>query len=306
MSKSSVTIIDGAMGTELIRRGAAVRGGLWSAQALIDAPEAVVEVHRDYIRAGAEIIITNSYSTIPSYLSKSGLEDRFVSLTEYAGQLARRAALEFGGPQLQVAGSLPPLSESYRWDLVPDDSYSEDIYRKMAQALLPSVDLLLCETMSSVREAKNALSAARSVLIEKQSQTPLYVSFTLNERPGAGIRSGESLHDAVQAVTDIGVDAFLVNCTSPEAVLHAVQELRDLTDLPIGGYPNRLSVVPDGWKLDAADKIPDRTDLTPARFAELGERCVAMGATMIGGCCGIAPEHIEALEVRLRHSAVSA
>ena len=105
-----ITILDGGMGAELIRRGAATSGGLWSAQALLDNPEAVVETHHDFIRAGARLIITNSYSSIPSYLEKEGLEDRYEELTSLAGQLARRAADETK-ENVRGAGSLPPLSE---------------------------------------------------------------------------------------------------------------------------------------------------------------------------------------------------
>ena len=101
-------ILDGGMGSELIRRGAGDARGLWSARALLEAPESVVGVHRDYMAVGAEIIITNTYSTIPSYL---------LELTELAGSLAR-SAVEGAPGEARVAGSLPPLSESYRPDLV--------------------------------------------------------------------------------------------------------------------------------------------------------------------------------------------
>ena len=148
-----ITILDGGMGQELIRREAATRSELWSAQALLDAPELVADVHRDYIAAGARIIITNSYSTIPSYLSKAGLEDRFEELTSLAARIARSVADE-SVHTVRVAGSMPPLDESYRADLVPGDEVAMPLYRAIARALNPFVDLFICETMSCAREAK--------------------------------------------------------------------------------------------------------------------------------------------------------
>ncbi len=140
-----VTVMDGGMGGEFIRRGVAPRTGLWSAKALLDAPNAVIETHGDSIAAGARIITSCSYSCIPSYLGKANLADRYDELAALAGRLARVAADGSGGAIL-VAGGLPPLAESYRSDLVVDDSEAQPIYDALAQALEPYVDLFLCET----------------------------------------------------------------------------------------------------------------------------------------------------------------
>ena len=155
----NMTILDGGMGVELIRRGIVPRGGLWSAQALIDHPEGVAAVHQDYVDAGATVITTNSYSTVPEYMAKQGLQDSYVQYTKKAGQIARDVG-DAAGNTL-VAGSLPPLSESYRADLVPSDEAAAPIYDAMVAALDPYVDLFLCETMSTSQEAYNALSAVR-------------------------------------------------------------------------------------------------------------------------------------------------
>ena len=148
-------ILDGSMGEELIKRGLTPRTGLWSARALIDHPAAVVQVHKEYIEAGANIITTNSYSTIPSYLAKAGMAESYQELTVTAAKLARQAADAASAP-VQVAGCLPPLDESYRHDLVPEDTASREISRELVRVLGPSVHLYLCETMSCVREAVTA------------------------------------------------------------------------------------------------------------------------------------------------------
>ena len=290
-----LTVLDGGMGGELIRRGVIPRDGLWSAQALIEAPDAVLQVHAAYIDAGARIITTNTYSTIPSYLGKSGFEAQYVSLAMRAGDLARRAADQCGQDVL-VAGGLPPLSESYRPDLVPADDEARPIYANLAAALAPRVDLFLCETMSSAREARNAALAAKQA--GGTRSLPVYVSWTLDETPGRGLRSGESIAEAFHAVRDLALDGFLFNCTSPEAIDAGLVELAGLTNKPFGGYPNRFHV-PDGWTLDNEMQTEYRQDIGTRAFVAGGLRAIERGASLYGGCCGIGPEDIAALAAAL-------
>lgn len=149
-TKVGISILDGGMGSELITRGVISSDGLWSAKALMDAPSAVQQVHADYIDAGARTIITNSYSCVPSDLGKAELAAEYEAYAAASGRIARQA-VEAGGQPVKVAGSLPPLAESYRWDLVPPDAESRAIYKKLACALEPYVDLFVYETMSCAR-----------------------------------------------------------------------------------------------------------------------------------------------------------
>ena len=284
-------ILDGGTGGELIRRGVVPAGGLWSAKALVDQPEAVREVHADYIAAGARVITTNSYSTIPSYLGKAGLADDYRQLAALAGEIARQAVRR-SGLDVQVAGCLPPLSESYRPDLVPPDEEAAPIYAELAAALAPHVDLFLCETMSCAREGRNAALAAKRAAAERG--LPVALSWTLDEAPDKGLRSGESIADALAAVADLDVDAYLFNCTTPEAIDAGLAALAALTDKPIGAYPNRMRV-PDDWTLDNALQVQRREDVSRRVFVEGGLRAFDRGAFYYGGCCGIGPEDIAAL-----------
>ena len=276
------------MGAELIKRGLTPRTGLWSARALLDEPEGVVQVHAEYIEAGASVITTNSYSTIPSYLAKAGMAESYQELTVVAAKLARRAADAATIP-VRVAGCLPPLDESYRHDLVPEDEPSQAVYRELVTVLTPYADLYLCETMSCVREAVNASSAARAVDPHK----PLWVAWTLHETPGEGLRSGESLADALAAVQPFEPDAYLFNCTSPAAISAAVQTLAKLTNKPIGAYPNSYHV-PEGWTLDNEKSVEAR-DMTTEDFVAFSRDWRNKGASIIGGCCGLGPSHIDAM-----------
>lgn len=291
-----ITILDGGMGAELIRRGSASRDELWSAQALLEAPDDVIQTHLDFIEAGAQVITTNSYSCVPSYLGKAGLAGEYQRLAALAGKLARDAVSQTAFPVL-VAGSLPPLQESYRADLVPENNDAREVYRNVAEALEPNIDLFICETMSSSREARNAAIEAKKAA--QSRKLPVYVSWTLNENPGLGLRSGEGIEEAFEAISDLEVDGYLCNCSSPEAIEAGIEQLSLITNKPIGGYPNRFVRVPDGWTLDNEKEVGRREDLDPIAFAQIARRCVEKGATIFGGCCGVGPEHISAISNEL-------
>ncbi|MEQ9005992.1 MAG: homocysteine S-methyltransferase family protein [Pseudomonadales bacterium] len=285
-----VTVLDGGMGGEIKERLPGAATGLWSATALLEAPDLVVAIHREFIDAGARIITTNTYSTVPSYLGKAGLADQFEALARLAGELAQRAVRE-SGRAVQIAGSIPPLSESYRPDLVPSSEAADPIYAALVAALADLVDLFLCETMSSAAEARTAAAAA----VKHGGGRPVYVSWTLDETPGAGLRSGERVEDAFAAVADLDLAGYLFNCTDPAAIEAALRALRPLTDKPLGGYANRLNRVPKGWTLDGTVQGGRRTDLSEDAFVASALRCVDAGATIVGGCCGIGPRYIAPL-----------
>lgn len=291
-----VMILDGGMGREIQKRRPQAARGLWSASVLVDEPDLVVEIHREYIDAGAMVITTNNYSTVPSYLGKQGLEDRYRELTGFAASLARRAVRE-SGRDVGVAGSLPPLEESYRADLVPAPADARPIYRGVVESLREDVDFYLCETMSSAAEARTAAGAA----LEHGRGKPVYVSWTLNETPGCGLRSGETVAAAVAALAGLAVAGYLFNCTHPEAIEAGLRQLKPLTAKPIGCYPNRLNKVPQGWTLDNEITTGLRGDLPGHIYVAAMLRSIKAGAGMVGGCCGIGPSDIRALSERLRH-----
>lgn len=290
-----VILLDGGTGREIQERRPELAHGLWSAGVLVDEPDLVVAIHREYIDAGAAVITTNNYSTIPSYLGKEGMADRYRELTRLAAALARRAVRE-SGRDVAVAGALPPLEESYRADLVPAAEIATPIYQGVVEALRDDVDLYICETMSTAAEAHTAASAA----LAHGGGKPVYVSWTLDETPGRGLRSGETVRDAVAAVAGLDVEGYLFNCTHPEAIESALRELKPLTAKPIGCYPNRLNKVPAGWTLDNEITTGLRGDLPQHLYVASMLRCIDAGATIVGGCCGIGPSDIRALAERLR------
>ncbi len=281
-------VMDGSMGNELLARRSDLVTGLWSAQYLIDAPELVKEIHLDYINAGADLIITNTYSTIPSYLSKQKAEDKMSELIHLAGKLAREAVKD-SKKKVTVAGSLPPLEESYRPDLVIDKEEAVPIYETLIKELTPYVDIFICETMSSIKEMQHVIEALQNLDNEK----PVWISWSLKEDKKNQLRSGESIKEAFNASASIKPEAYLFNCTDPFAITEGLKELKELTQKPIGGYPNVFNV-PDGWTLDNDIQVSVR-DLSVEKFLEFAEEWRNLGATIIGGCCGIGPKFIKAV-----------
>jgi S-methylmethionine-dependent homocysteine/selenocysteine methylase len=287
---AGVVLMDGGMGQELRRRGLTEGPpGLWSANALLQSPATVLEVHRDYIRAGARIITTNTYSTKRPRLDDAGIGDRFEALTGRAGALACQARDEQGGDVL-IAGSLAPLYGSYRPDLVRPFEETLPLYREQAELLASYVDLFLCETMSSAAEARAAACGAAS------TGKPVWVAWTLDDRGAGRLRSGESVSEAAAALADVPVSGFLANCCAPESITAAMPELAALGPWPCGGYANGFAAVPAGW--DTADGIAAlgvRHDLDPDAYLEHARAWIAAGARLVGGCCEIGPEHIARL-----------
>jgi S-methylmethionine-dependent homocysteine/selenocysteine methylase len=286
-------LLDGGMGRELRFRGVDVMTSIWSARALIDAPQVVREVHRDFIDAGADIITVNSYGIVKSSLAWAGIEDRFEALNLLACKLAEEARDE-SGRSVVVAGSLPPLAGSYRPDRVGKFEEIEPLYREQAEVLAPHVDLLLCETMSSADEARAAAVAAT------QTGKPVWVSWTLHEDRSGRLRSGETLEDALKALAGLPVSGVLANCCAPESITRAVPWLAHAGLGYVGGYANTFQPIPEDWDL-TGDKKGDgslglRTDLDPERYAAHAEDWLEAGATVIGGCCGTRPAHIARLK----------
>ncbi|MGD8384063.1 MAG: homocysteine S-methyltransferase family protein, partial [Lysobacterales bacterium] len=199
-------LLDGGMGQELINRGAAAQGVLWSAKALLDDPEAVVAVHEDYIRAGADVITANSYACIRNNFEPAGLLERLGEMNRLAAELAQKARDRCARPVL-IAGSLGPQYGSYRPDLVGDYERTAALYREQADLLAPHVDFLLCETLSCRLEARAAAVAAL------ETGLPVWLSWSIDDAGAARLRSGEPIESAWQDVAGLGLTAVLLNCS---------------------------------------------------------------------------------------------
>jgi S-methylmethionine-dependent homocysteine/selenocysteine methylase len=299
MASNGTIILDGGMGQELAARGLETSDGLWSARALVTAPDDVMAVHRDFIDAGADVITTNTYASTRRRLDPVD-EGAFERLNRRAGELANRAREE-SGREVRIAGSLPPLHGSYRPDRVRPVEELEPLYREQAELLTEFVDLFLCETMSTAGEARAAAKAAA------EFDKPVWVSWTLADDRSGRLRSGESIVDAAQALEDLGVSALLVNCSIPEAATAAMPALaRAAAGRPYGAYPNGFHPIDSAVGVnDGADVPGEREDLDQAGFARFAQTWREAGAQLIGGCCETHPSHIAELS-RVLHTAAAA
>ena len=287
-------LLDGGMGQELINRNASGQGVLWSAKALFDHPEAVQAVHEDYIRAGADVITTNSYACIRNNFEPEGVVDRLGEMNRLSVELAQRARDAIGSPVL-IAGSMGPQNGSYRPDLVGSYAETEALYSEQAEFLAPDVDFFICETLSCLLEARAAVTAA------KASGKPVWLSWSVEDTGAPRLRSGEPLCDAWKDVAGAGVSAVLLNCSPPEAISKVLPELASICDLPIGAYANAFTPIPEKWDFHGEESIPpSRTDVTPRAYADHAADWVAAGARIIGGCCEVGPAHISRLNQVLR------
>ena len=295
-------ILDGGMGRELNRIGAPFRQPEWSALALIEGPDFVRRAHDAFITAGADAITTNSYAVVPFHIG----EDRFRKdgrvLVDRAGRIAREAA-DAAPRKITVAGSLPPLFGSYRPDLFREKE-AAGIADVLIAGLTPHVDVWLAETQGSIAEA----AALRKAI--GADQRPFWVSFTIEDGKSTTapcLRSHEPVAAAVQAALGWGAEAMLFNCSQPEVMAAALDAARKTLSasgdkLTLGVYANAFPPQ-DEKEAEANAGLSDiRADLDPPRYLRFVQDWLKSGAGIVGGCCGIGPEHIAAIRAAVAHS----
>ncbi len=274
-------LLDGPTGTELQRRGFALQSPLWSASALLEAPEVLAAIHRDYVDAGAEVVTANTFRTHAINLEAGGLSNRACELTCRAVEIARDATQG----RAWVAGSIAPVADCYSPAMTPDDGVLANAHQSLAEHLSQAgVDLILVETQVTIREAVIAARAAIATGL------PTLVSFVCNA--DGRLYSGESLTDAARAVLPMGINGLLVNCLPVERVPGCLGELSAVADgTPIGAYAN------SGWMKSDGTWEPS-LGADPVEYGKCAAKWIDAGATIVGSCCGTTVEHIRELRRR--------
>ena len=292
-------VLDGAMGTELARRGEDTGLPLWSAGPLEKSPGAVSRIHADYIAAGADIVTTDTFRTTRRTFARAGLPDRSAALTARAVSLACNARDASGRGGVLVAGSIAPLEDCYHTELVPSDAALSEEHAELAKRLAEAgVDFLLIETMGTAREAAAAAEAARATGLE------FVVSFLC--KPDGALYGGEPLADAVRRIAPLHPAAFSINCVSARLMHEPLKRLREAINetpgadgIPIGVYAN--VGVPNGESpMDDSQSMIE--DVEPMAYASCAASWARQGTAFIGGCCGTTPEHIRAVARELGRS----
>jgi len=284
--ETMVTVLDGPVGSELARRGVPTPLPRWTAAAIEEAPDVLAAIHADYAAAGATVHTANTFRTGPYTLQEGagglvgGARPGWLELTQTAVRIARGAV----PATHRVAGSIAPLADCYRPDLSPARPICDAQHGRFAEALAEAgVDLLLCETFPSPTEADSAVRAALATGL------PVWLSLTVG--PTGDLMSDEAVVEAAARAAELGVSAVLVNCSPPERILELLHALAGL-DVVLGGYGNVGS--PDehlGWR------NPESAE--PGPYGAAVAAWLDAGATVVGGCCGTTPAHIEAIAALL-------
>jgi S-methylmethionine-dependent homocysteine/selenocysteine methylase len=300
-----LVLLDGGIGTEIVRRG--VR---WRQLGLRTDADKVQKIHEDYIGAGADVITTDTFQLTRRLfldlfhnidhmrrIGREGLEHQAEELIRKAVQIAKKARETAARVRpVAIAGSVAPLEHCFRPDLSPPYSEARGQHSETVRALADAgVDLLLIETMNTTGEARAAVEAALATGL------PVWVSFVLG--PDGDVLGGESLTEAVKIVEPLKPDAILVNCAPPDDILTGVKTLEKVCPLPFGAYAHIGHYDPPSWKFEFHPQFCDVEEWPPQRYAEHATKWRDRGATIIGGCCGTGPEHIRLLRETLTEKA---
>jgi len=290
LENGNVVILDGGIGTEILRRNVS-----WADHQVINLPDVIRSIHEDYIKAGADIITTNTFQ-----LSRRSLLNHFKDLDHARHVGARdletradallRAAVKLADEardrvrpdrSVAIAGSITTLEWCFRPDLAPASEQAREEYQAIVQTMAESgVDLILLETLNSIPEAKVALEVVRGFGL------PAWLAFVCDAT--GKLFSGETLAQAVAELEPLEPDVILLNCAPPDDITIGMRGLAAHRSKPTGAFAHIGRFDPPEWLF--TDEYP------PAKYLECARRWVAMGARVIGGCCGTTPDHIQALK----------
>jgi S-methylmethionine-dependent homocysteine/selenocysteine methylase len=305
LSRQEAVLLDGAIGTELVRRG--VR---WRKHGLLTDAPAVHKLHADYLSAGADLLRTDTFQLNPHiyrsvfrsrehmrHIGAPGLEDLVPKLVRKSVELARAARAEAGKEGVvAIAGVLSPLEHCFRPDLAPPADQARREHEEQARLFAEAgADLLLLESMNTLAEAKAALAAG------KAAGLPVWVSFVLG--PEGELLSREPLDEAVREIERAGAEAVLVNCAPPEDVTRALARFRSFCGVSFGGYAHIGRFSPPSWKFEFFPQFTETEAWPPERYLAEARRWHSSGAVVLGGCCGTTPAHIAALRAGIATNA---
>lgn len=296
LQKQSIAIVDGALATELERRGCDLNDALWSAKILMEQPELIRQVHLDYFNAGADIAITASYQATVEGFAKRGLsKDEALALIQKSVQLAQSARDEFWSDERNrknraypiIAGSVGPYGafladgSEYRGDYNLTEKELIEFHRPRFEALAASgADLLACETIPCLIEARALVH-----LLRESPNTSAWFTFTA--RDGEHISNGERIAECAAFLDQYPqVAAIGINCSSPLHIPSLIREIKKKTDKPIIVYPNSGEIydpLTNTWHGETSCEA----------FGEQSKVWYENGARLIGGCCRTTPDHIK-------------
>jgi len=287
-------ILDGGMGQELLARGMEPNGTLWSANALLQEKyhQLLLDTHVDFIKAGAEVIVTTTFTTRKIRLKDNNVEDKFEYLNIKAGEIAQKAKKLY--PNVLIAGGLPPQYLTYEADTRSEKEIRNDFYSQ-AKLLNPYIDFFYFDVLSSVREFQIAIDCI------KEFNKPYLIGAHISE--GTKLPSGENISEITTKIKHKNLLGIMLSCISPENYELNLDEIKNL-GIPFGfklnGFvktnpkPNYTGAYKKSKTGNPNEFLGQRKDLTPEKMAEFAKKFKDAGATILGGCCETRPSHIKA------------
>ena len=283
--KSGPLLCDGAMGTLLHARGMSFDGSFDALN--LTHRQLVVDIHRDYIAAGADIIETNTFGGNRYRLAEHRMDERVRDIN-FRGAKHASEAREISGMPVLIAGSVGPTVRAVMpYGLMHPEDVCQAFRDQIGALLEGGVDLLIIETIGALDEMLAAVRAARDV-----SDLPLIAQMTFAD--DGRTPAGHTPDDVARTLLELGVDVIGVNCSvGPRRVLDVLRELRELIPdtTPLSGQPNA------GWPMQIGDRMIYPS--TPDYFAGYARDAIAAGVRLVGGCCGTTPDHIRAMRVAI-------
>jgi homocysteine S-methyltransferase len=286
-----VRILDGGMGQEILNRGVKPHGTIWGATALLHKKyhQIVVNAHLDFIKAGAEVIVTNSFGSRRRRLIENNLEKKFNELNATAGKLAA-IAVKKSKKNILIAGSLPPQNFTYFADLGNNLKFIKNGFFDQAKSLNPYVDFFYFDVMSSLRECEIGIKSIKS--FRKEFLIGVHI------RENGKLPSGEKLISVIKKLEKYNPLGIIASCVSVENLEQVKNDIKKIK-VPFGFKINAFQHIPAGWKPDANNpkvQLGTRNDLNPKKFLKICKELNKFGAKIIGGCCEITPAHIKQLK----------
>lgn len=289
LDRREIIILDGGIGSEMLRRGVS-----WEGHKVESEPDAIRSIHADYLRAGADVITTNTFQLARrsflghfadlDHLRRVGaadLETRATALIREGVNRALEAREKTRRPEVSIAGSMTTLEWCFRPDMAPTGDAMRAEYGETIRAFKDAgADLMLFETLNSVREARVALQAAREVGV------PGWMSFVCDWN--GRLLSGETMTQVRAGLASLEPDVLLFNCAPPPDITLALRELSRDYRRPRGAYAHVGRFDPPDWMF--TDEFP------PEKYLAVCREWATLGAQVLGGCCGTTPMHIEALK----------
>ena len=287
-------ILDGGMGQELLARGMEPNGTLWSANALLNEKyhKLLLDTHLDFIKSGAEVIVTTTFTTRKIRLMDNKVEDKFEYLNKKAGEIAQKAKEVY--PNVLIAGGLPPQYLTYEADPRPDEEIRENFYSQ-ARLLNPYIDFFYFDVLSSINEFKIGIESI------KEFNKPYLIGAHISD--GTKLPSGEKISEIITSINHKKLLGIILSCISPENYNLNLNEIKNL-GVPFGfklnafiktnPKPNYTGAYNQSKTGNPNEFLGVRKDLTPEKMLEFAKKFKDAGATILGGCCETRPSHIKA------------